>query len=204
MIAGHDPETDGGHIVCRSRAWRRHDVSGTATSLTRSVRTGWANCAELEKRPVRAQSRIRSFHLGEHCVPRKRTEEAVAHETATKMAEGIGEALARVVNRLESLDSERERAYKQLLGLQEHFNAQVARFGRALGRTVTTVSAGRPRVRGQHSKKPRGLAAKSRSRAPRKSPTKQSGKKRRIKCGVCGTSGHNARGHAKWKAAANG
>ena len=65
-------------------------------------------------------------------MPRKRTKEAIAHETATKVAEGIGEALARIVNRLESLDAERERAYKQLLGLQERFNAQVGRFGRAL------------------------------------------------------------------------
>ena len=137
-------------------------------------------------------------------MPRKRTREAVAHETATKMAEGIGEALARMVNRLESLDSERERAYKQLLGLQERFNAQVARFGRALGRTVTTVSAGRTGAAGRQSKKTRRLAAKSRPRATRKSPTKQRRKKRRIKCGICGTSGHNARGHAKWKAAANG
>ena len=136
-------------------------------------------------------------------MPRKRTKEAIAHETATKVAEGIGEALARIVNRLESLDAERERAYKQLLGLQERFNAQVARFGRAMiiGRTVTTASAGRTGVRGRLSKKTRGVAAKSRSRITRKSPTKQGRRKGRIKCGICGTSGHNARGHAKWKAA---
>ena len=35
---------------------------------------------------------------------------------------GIGEALARMVNRLESLDTEREGAYKQLLGLQKRLN----------------------------------------------------------------------------------
>ena len=160
----------------------------------------WATRAELEKRCVREWSLIRSFHVGGHCVPRKRTREAVAHETATKMAEGIGEVLARMVNRLESLDAERARAYKQLLGLQERFNAQVARFGRAIGRTVTTAPAGRTGVRGRLSKKTRGVAAKSRSRITRKSPTKQGRRKGRIKCSICGTSGHNARGHAKWKA----
>ena len=133
-------------------------------------------------------------------MPRKRTKEAIAHETATKVAQGIGEALARIVNRLESLDAEREGAYKQLLWLQGRFNAQVGRFGRALGRTMTTVSAGRAGVRGRHRKKTRGVSAKSRSRITRKSPTKQGRRKRRIKCGICGTSGHNARGHAKWKA----
>ena len=137
---------------------------------------------------------------GGFSVSKKRTKEAVAHETATKVAEGIGEALARMVNRLESLDTERERAYKQLLGLQERLNAQVARFGRAIGRTVTTASAGRGRLRGRPGKKVRGGAAKSRSNATRKSPTAQSRKKGRIKCGICGTPGHNARGHAKWQA----
>ena len=76
-------------------------------------------------------------------MPRKRTKEAIARETATKVAEGIGEALASMVNRLEFLDAERERAYKQLLGLQGRFNAQVARFGRAIGRTVATKSSSR-------------------------------------------------------------
>ena len=126
--------------------------------------------------------------------------EAVAHETATKVAEGIGEALARAVNRLESLDADRERAYTQLLGLQERLNAQAARFGRAIGRTVTMASAGRAGVRGRLRKKTRGIAAKSRSRMTRKSPTKQGRRKGRIKCGICGTPGHNARGHAKWTA----
>ncbi len=133
-------------------------------------------------------------------MPRKRSKEAVAHETATKVAEGIGEALARVVNRLESLDVERASVYKQLLGLQERLNAQVARFGAAIGRTVTAASAGRTGVRGRLSKKTRAIAAKSRLRIARKAPTKQGRKNRRIKCGVCGTLGHNARGHAKWKA----
>ena len=65
-----------------------------------------------------------------------------ARETATKVAEGIGEALARMVNRFESLDTDRERAYKQILGLQKRFNDQVARLGRAIERTVTTSQAG--------------------------------------------------------------
>ena len=131
-------------------------------------------------------------------MPAKRTREAAVHETATKVAEGIGEALARVVNRLESLEVEREKAYTQLVQLQERVNAQVARFGRVIGRTVSAASAGRARARRRGPSKARG--ARAGAAAPPRRPARQDRKKARIKCGVCGTPGHNARGHAKWKA----
>ena len=131
-------------------------------------------------------------------MPEKRTREAVVHDTATKVAEGIGEALARAVNRLESLDVDRERAYQQLLELQERLNAQVARFGRVIGRTVTVTSSAPEGVRSRLGQQPRGAAADA--RRGRRSPAKQGRKKGRITCGVCGTPGHNARGHARWKA----
>ena len=130
-------------------------------------------------------------------MPRKRTKEEVAHETATRVAEGIGEALGRIVNRLESLDAEREHAYEQLLTIQERLNAQVARFGRAIGRTTRGASPARTSVPRQPSKKTREISAKSRSVETK---AKQHRKKVRIKCGICGTPGHNARGHARWKA----
>ncbi len=76
-------------------------------------------------------------------MPSKRAKGTVAHETATRVAEGMGEALGQIVNRLESLDSDRERAYAQLLALQEHLNAQVIRFGRAIERVATTAASGR-------------------------------------------------------------
>ena len=114
-------------------------------------------------------------------MPRKRTKEEVAHETATRVAEGIGQALGRIVNRLGSLDAEREHAYEQLLAIQERLSAQVARFGRAIGRTEKT----------------RETSATGRS-VETKGTQRQ--KKVRIKCGICGTPGHNARGHARWNA----
>ena len=130
---------------------------------------------------------------------KKRTTKTAARETATKVAEGIGEALARMVNRFESLDTDRERAYKQILGLQKRFNDQVARLGRAIERTVTTSQAGAS-PSDRLGKQTRGAARKSRARTSRKPPTTRGGKKSRISCGICGTPGHNARGHAKWEA----
>ena len=115
-------------------------------------------------------------------MPRKRTKkEEVAHETTTRVAEGIGQALGRIVNRLGSLDAEREHAYEQLLAIQERLSAQVARFGRAIGRTEKT----------------REISATGCSVGTK---GKQRQKRVRIKCGICGTLGHNARGHARWKA----
>lgn len=124
-----------------------------------------------------------------------RRKEAAAREAATKVAEGIGEALARVVNRLESLDAERARVYKQLLGLQERINKQVAHFGDALGRTKSTGTTGRS---GDESRA-QGEVVKRRATTTR-TTTKGAGRKRPISCGICGTPGHNARGHAKWEA----
>ncbi len=72
---------------------------------------------------------------------RKRTQKVEARQTAARVAEGIGEALARVVNRLESLDAEREKTYAQLVELQRRVNAQVSQFGRAIGQRVTTATA---------------------------------------------------------------
>ena len=118
-------------------------------------------------------------------MPRKQRNGSVAQETATKVAEGIGEALARIVNRIESLDTERARAYSQLLVLQKRLNTKVARFGRAIGQKVTASAA-----------------RSARSRGPaRKTATRPGRQKRQVTCGTCGTRGHNARGHAKWKAA---
>ena len=130
-------------------------------------------------------------------VPSKRTKEAVAQEAATKVAEGIGEALAGIVNRLESIDAERENVYKQLLGLQKRFNTQVARFGDAIGQRMTgATDAGRGA--GRSPRKARHTAEKRVS--TRKAATSRSCKKAPVTCGICGTSGHNVRGHAKWKA----
>jgi len=137
-------------------------------------------------------------------VASKRTNEAVAHETATKVAEGIGEALAGIVNRLESLDAERENVYKQLLGLQERFNDQVARFGEAIGQTLTTATTSRSAARRRPHRKARRAAAERGSTSNRKAAAKRTSKKGRIKCGICGTPGHNARGHARWKASQGG
>ncbi len=120
----------------------------------------------------------------------KRKREAAAHEAATKVAEGIGEALAGIVNRLDSLDTERDNVYRQLLSLQKRFNRQVARFGEAIGQTVTT----RP------PRKARGTATKSAKKTTRRATTSRTRQKSPPRCGVCGTVGHNARGHAKWEA----
>ena len=110
-------------------------------------------------------------------------------ETAVKIAEGIGDALGRIVNRLESLDAEREKVYGQLLALQERLNVQVDRAGKALGGTVPTPAAPRRGLRSRLGKK---ATAKTKVR-----------RKARVRCGVCGTLGHNARGHARWQAAKN-
>ena len=130
---------------------------------------------------------------------RKRKTTASSGEAAARVAEGIGEALARVVNRLESLDAEREKAYGQLVELQRRVNTQVTRFGRAFGRKVSSAESelgGRPRKTVKQ--------AKTTVRKARRAATKRkrsAGKtKTTIKCGICGTRGHNARGHAKWEA----
>jgi hypothetical protein len=129
-------------------------------------------------------------------VPSKRTKEAIAQETATKVAEGIGEALAGIVNRLESLEAERENVYKQLLGLQKRFNTQVTRFGEAIGQRMTGATSGHGAGRS-----PRKVRRTAEIRvSTRKTATPRSRKKAPITCGICGTSGHNARGHTKWKA----
>ena len=130
---------------------------------------------------------------------KKPTKEAFAHETAAKVAEGIGEALARIVNRLESLDAERETVYKQLLGLQKRFNKQVARFGEAIGQRITTPTNGHPGVGRRPRKKARRAGAKRRSKTTRKAATRPD-RKKPITCSICGTPGHNARGHSKWEA----
>lgn len=133
-------------------------------------------------------------------MPNTRKKEAAAHEAATKVAEGIGEALAGIVNRLESLDTERESVYRQLLGLQKRFNPQVARFGEAIGQTVTT-RATKPVGKGRRPpKKAQGSAAKSAKKTTRRATTSRTRQKSPVRCGICGTVGHNARGHAKWEA----
>ncbi len=108
-------------------------------------------------------------------------------EAAGKVAESIGAALGRMVNRLEALDAEREKVYTQLLALQERLNVQVARAGKALGDKVPTTAGIRRTMRSRRGKK---TTPKKRAKA-------------RIRCGVCGTVGHNARGHARWQAAKN-
>ena len=134
-------------------------------------------------------------------MPNKRTKEAVAQEAAMKVAEGIGEALAGIVNRLESLDAERENVYKQLVGLQQRFNTQVARLSDAIGQRVTAAANARGRS-GRSSQKAQRKAQKT---APaRTAATPRPRKKRPVTCSVCGTSGHNARGHAKWEASQAG
>ena len=120
----------------------------------------------------------------------KRTKEAAAHEAASKVAEGIGEALAGIVNRLESLDAERESVYRQLLSLQKRFNQQVARFGEAIGQKVTNRS----------TKGARATTPKRARKTTRTATTSRTSRKSPVRCGVCGTAGHNARGHAKWEA----
>lgn len=108
-------------------------------------------------------------------------------ETAAKVAEGIGTALGRMVNRLEALDAEREKVYTQLLALQERLNVQVARAGKAVGDKVPTAAGVRRTLQSRRGKQT----------TPKKPPRT----KARIRCGVCGTVGHNARGHARWQAA---
>ena len=130
-------------------------------------------------------------------MPSKRAKGTVAPEAAMRVAEGIGEAIGQIVNHLESLDAERAKAYAQLLALQERLNAHVIRFGQAIERVATTAASGRPTA----GKRPRGNTRQPRARnaSPAKTPPRR--KKARIKCGVCGTPGHNARGHAKWESA---
>ena len=130
-------------------------------------------------------------------MPNKRTKEALAQEAAMKVAEGIGEALAGVVNRLEALDAERENVYRQLLGLQKRFSEQIARFSDVVGPRVKTATRDRPGA-GRPPRKTRRTADKGAS--PRKNAPPRPRKRGSITCGICGTSGHNARGHAKWEA----
>ena len=137
-------------------------------------------------------------------MPRTRT---TTEDKTTKVAEGIGRALARVVNRLESLDAEREKAYAQLLTLQARLNTQVTRLGRTIGQKARTVAKrqapGRPvgkgRLQGRPAtRRPRAAASRATPAAAKRTRTKKT-----VTCGICGTRGHNARGHAKWQAAKN-
>ena len=130
-------------------------------------------------------------------MPRKRASQPVTDDAATRMAEGIGQALASVVNRLESLDTDREKAYRQLLKLQDRLNREVARLGRAIGQTVSRVGTGHTRGRPVTKRR---RATKSDSKPTKVVATKQRRNKKRITCGICGTPGHNARGHARWQA----
>lgn len=127
-------------------------------------------------------------------MPRTRT---TTEDKTTKVAEGIGRALAKVVNRLESLDTEREKAYAQLLTLQARLNAQVTRLGRTIGQKARTVGKGRLPER-PATRRPRAPASRATPAAPKRTRTKKT-----VTCSVCGTRGHNARGHAKWQAAKN-
>lgn len=148
-------------------------------------------------------------------MPKKpRARGASTGDTATKVAENIGEALAHVVNRLESLDAERDKAYAQLLALQERLNAQVARFGHTVGSRVTAASADGRRIASRLKRKAKRAVVKRRikKRGPKRAakkaskktaPATRARKKSRVTCSICGTSGHNARGHAKWQAARN-
>ena len=126
---------------------------------------------------------------------RKRRKKAEAQQTAARVAEGIGEALASVVNRLESLEAEREKAYAQLVELQRRVNAQVFQFGRAIGQRVSTAATGPLGGRVKKRKKPTATSARR-----RRTTAKRKTSAGTIKCGICGTAGHNARGHAKWEA----
>ncbi len=124
---------------------------------------------------------------------RKRKRTAGSGQTATRVAEGIGEALAKVVNRLESLDAEREKAYAQLVELQRRVNTQVSRFGRVIGQRVAT--AAKTEFGGRLKKR---SSKATRTRRTRRTTSKRAAGT--IKCGICGTAGHNARGHKKWEA----
>ena len=132
----------------------------------------------------------------------KQTRGTSVDGTAAKVAEGIGEALGRIVNRLESLDADRDRAFEQLLVLQERLNEQVLRFGRAVGKTMTAAAQGRSEVHRPSGRPPRPASTQRSVKGESTQRTKQAkkGAPSRIKCGVCGTPGHNARGHARWEA----
>ncbi len=148
----------------------------------------------------------------------KRTSGTGAADRVTRIAEGIGEALAGLVNRLEKIEKidtlgdARARAYAQLLELQRRVNEQVTRFGRSLRPSGGTASAGGARRRQgtvPRANRPgapttaRPTAARApRSRSgPKKSKKSETSKKREVTCSVCGALGHNARGHARWQAA---
>jgi hypothetical protein len=132
-------------------------------------------------------------------MPRTRT---TTEDKTTKVAEGIGRALAKLVNRLGSLDAEREKAYTQLLALQARLNTQVTRLGRTIGQKARTVAKrqapGRPAGKGR-------LPGPPATRRPRATPAAatRTRTKKTVTCSVCGTRGHNARGHAKWQASKN-
>ena len=128
-------------------------------------------------------------------MPRTRT---TTDDKTTKVAEGIGRALAKVVNRLESLDAEREKAYAQLLTLQARLNTQVTRLGRTIGQKARTVATRQPPGRPVASRRRR--AAKP---GAKPGTSTRGGTKKTITCSVCGTPGHNARGHARWQASKN-
>ncbi len=137
-------------------------------------------------------------------MPRTRT---TTEDKTTKVAEGIGRALAKVVNRLESLDTERDKAYAQLLTLQARLNTQIARLGRTIGQRARAVAKrqapGRPVGRDRSIARP--ATRRRRAAKPGAKPgTSTRGRtKKTITCSVCGTPGHNARGHARWQASKN-
>ena len=138
-------------------------------------------------------------------MPRTRT---TTEDTTTKVAEGIGRALAKVVNRLESLDAEREKAYAQLLTLQARLNTQVTRLGRTIGQKARTVAKRQAPGRPVPKRQPPGRPVATRRRRAAKPGAKpgtstRGGTKKTITCSVCGTPGHNARGHARWQASKN-
>ena len=129
----------------------------------------------------------------------KKRKRATGQDQATKSAERIGESLARMVNRLEGLDRDRERAYQQLLALQRRMNERVAWLGRAIRKKTGAASASDIRF-DEVAPKPSDTVAKPRVRRAVTSPETSRKKDSARRCGVCGTPGHNARGHASWQA----
>lgn len=112
--------------------------------------------------------------------------------------------LDQLEERLKSLTSEREGIVKQLLEIRN-------RAGRLLAQAGHPVDEGVPqgRRRGRPRKTAAAVAAptKRRGRPPKTAEAGAGGKQRgrpagsKVKCKICGTIGHNARGHAKWEAA---
>ena len=102
-------------------------------------------------------------------------------DAVTRIAEGIGEVLGRVVNRLEKMD-------------------KIDKVDR-LGAAQAGADGTRHRV-GSQAKRPGAPTASRQTavRAPRSQSGSQKATKRTVTCSVCGALGHNARGHARWHA----